>query len=128
MIVVENINKSFGDKHVLNNLSANFSAGKINLIIGKSGSGKTMAIKCMLGLHPIDSGSIIFNDRDFVNISDSQRKNIRKEIGMVFQGSALFDSMNIEENVMFPLKMTKSMNISDMKIMYKHSISGELFR
>ena len=115
MISIENINKSFGDKHVLDNLSANFSAGKINLIIGKSGSGKTMAIKCMLGLHSIDSGSIIFNDRDFVNISDSQRKDIRKEIGMVFQGSALFDSMNIEENVMFPLKMTKSMNISDMK-------------
>ena len=111
MIVVENINKSFGDKHVLNNLSANFSAGKINLIIGKSGSGKTMAIKCMLGLHPIDSGSIIFNDRDFVNISDSQRKNIRKEIGMVFQGSALFDSMNIEENVMFPLKMFQEMEL-----------------
>jgi len=115
MIRIENINKSFGDKQVLNNLSANFSAGKINLIIGKSGSGKTMAIKCMLGLHPIDSGNIIFNDRDFVNISDRKRKEIRKEIGMVFQGGALFDSMNIEENVMFPLKMTKSMNISDMK-------------
>ena len=115
MIRIENINKSFGDKQVLNNLSANFSAGKINLIIGKSGSGKTMAIKCMLGLHPIDSGNIIFNDRDFVNISDRKRKEIRKEIGMVFQGSALFDSMNIEENVMFPLKMTKSMTISDMK-------------
>ncbi|MAZ57912.1 MAG: ABC transporter ATP-binding protein [Flavobacteriales bacterium] len=115
MIRVENINKSFGDKHVLNNLSAHFSAGKINLIIGKSGSGKTMAIKCMLGLHPIDSGSIIFNDRDFINISDRQRKEIRKEIGMVFQGSALFDSMNIQENVMFPLKMTKSMSVSDMK-------------
>ena len=87
-----------------------------------------MAIKCMLGLHPIDSGDIIFNDRDFVNISDRKRKEIRREIGMVFQGGALFDSMNIEENVMFPLKMTKSMTISDMKIMYKHSISGELFR
>ena len=115
MIRIENINKSFGDKQVLNNLSANFSAGKINLIIGKSGSGKTMAIKCMLGLHPIDSGDIIFNDRDFVNISDRKRKEIRREIGMVFQGGALFDSMNIEENVMFPLKMTKSMTISDMK-------------
>ena len=115
MIRIENINKSFGDKQVLNNLSANFSAGKINLIIGKSGSGKTMAIKCMLGLHPIDSGDIIFNDRDFVNISERKRKEIRREIGMVFQGGALFDSMNIEENVMFPLKMTKSMTISDMK-------------
>ena len=100
---------------VLNSLSANFSAGKINLIIGKSGSGKTMAIKCMLGLHEIDSGQIIFNDRDFVSISDIQRKEIRKEIGMVFQGGALFASMNIEENVMFPLKMVKSMSMNEMK-------------
>ena len=115
MIVVENINKFFGEKQVLKNLSATFHAGKINLIIGKSGSGKTIAIKCMLGLHSVDSGSIFFNDRDFLNIDKSDKKQIRKEIGMVFQGGALFDSMTVEENVMFPLKMAKKMSMSEMQ-------------
>ena len=115
MIQIKNITKSFGDKIVLNNLSADFEVGKINLIIGKSGSGKTMAIKCMLGLFNIDSGSIFFDKRDFINIDKQEKKNIRKEIGMVFQGGALFDSMTIEQNVMFPMKMSQKMTLNQMK-------------
>mgnify|MGYP001469689567 CR=1 FL=1 len=116
MIKVQGICKSFGDKVVLNKFSSTFDQGKINLIIGKSGSGKTMAIKCMLGLHEIDSGEIIFNGQDFTGISEYDKKELRKEIGVVFQGSALFDSMTIEENVMFPLSMMSSkMSFSQMK-------------
>ena len=114
MIEVRKINKYFGQKLVLNNLSSSFEKGKVNLIIGKSGSGKTVAIKSMLGLFDIDSGSIFFDDRDFININESERKDIRKEIGMVFQGGALFDSMTVEENIMFPLKMSFKTNNVDM--------------
>jgi len=115
MIIIENINKSFGNKIVLNNLSSRFEKGKINFIIGKSGSGKTMAVKCMLGLHRLDSGNIFFDNRNFFDISAEQKQEIRKEIGMVFQGGALFDSMTIEQNVMFPLKMSSSYSFSKMK-------------
>ena len=115
MIEVKNIIKSFGEKKVLNRFSSTFERGKVNLIIGKSGSGKTMAIKCMLGLHSVDSGSIIFNDKDFINLSEKDKKNLRHEIGVVFQGSALFDSMTILENVMFPLKMTSKMSLDKMR-------------
>ncbi len=115
MIVIENINKSFGHKVVLNNLSSRFEKGKINFIIGKSGSGKTMAVKCMLGLHRLDSGKIFFDNRNFFDISTEKKQEIRKEIGMVFQGGALFDSMTIEQNVMFPLKMSSSYSFSKMK-------------
>ena len=115
MIIIENINKSFGNKIVLNNLSSRFEKGKINFIIGKSGSGKTMAVKCMLGLHMLDSGNIFFDNRNFFDISAEQKQEIRKEIGMVFQGGALFDSMTIEQNVMFPLKMSSSYSFSKMK-------------
>ena len=114
MIKVDSINKYFGKNKVLNNFSANFSAGKINLIIGRSGSGKTMAIKCMLGLHSVDTGHVFFNNRDFININESQKKEIRKEIGMVFQGGALFDSMTVEQNVMFPLIMSEKMTQKEM--------------
>ena len=115
MIRISKINKSFGQKVVLNNLSSSFEKGKVNLIIGKSGSGKTVAIKSMLGLFDIDSGGVFFDDRDFINIKKSERKEIRKEIGMVFQGGALFDSMTIEDNIMFPLKMSSSMTLPEMK-------------
>jgi len=114
MIKVQGICKSFGDKVVLNKFSSTFEQGKVNLIIGKSGSGKTMAIKCMLGLHAIDSGDIIFNGQDFTRISEYGKKELRKEIGVVFQGSALFDSMTIAENVMFPLKMSSKISLSKM--------------
>ena len=114
MIEVKNINKSFADKKVLNNFSGYFETGKMNLIIGKSGSGKTMAVKCMLGLFSVDSGDILFNGRDFINISEYKKTKIRQEIGMVFQGGALFDSMTIEDNIMFPLKMFSGLNVIDM--------------
>ena len=115
MIEVKNISKSFDGKKVLDNFSSKFETGKINLIIGKSGSGKTIAVKCMLGLFEIDSGGVFFDNRDFVNIPEYEKKDIRKEIGMVFQGSALFDYMTIEDNIIFPLKMSSNMTLSEMK-------------
>ena len=115
MITIKNINKSFGEKNVLTNVSSIFETGKINLIIGKSGSGKTIAVKCMLGLFKVDSGEILFDNRDFTNMLEYEKKEIRKEIGMVFQGGALFDSMTIEENIMFPMKMSSMMTLDEMK-------------
>lgn len=105
MIEVKNINKSFGDHQVLNDVSISFLRGKINLIIGASGSGKSVLTKCIVGLHDVDSGSIEYDGRDFSKMNFKQRKEVRKEIGMLFQGSALFDSLTVEENVMFPLQM-----------------------
>ena len=99
MIEVKNLNKSFGDLHVLNDVSVKFEPGKINLIIGASGSGKSVLSKCIVGLHPIDSGSIAFNGEDFITMNFSQKKEVRREIGMLFQGTALFDSLTVEENI-----------------------------
>ncbi len=115
MISLSNINKSFGDIQVLHDISINFEAGKTNLIIGQSGSGKTVLLKSIIGLHEVDSGSIFYNDRDFTKLNLKKRKDIRKEMGMVFQGGALFDSMNVEENVLFPLNMFSNMNESEKK-------------
>ena len=115
MIEVKNIIKSFGPNLVLDNVSASFFPGKVNLVIGRSGSGKTVAIKSMLGLHEIDSGSISFDKRNFSSMSQKEKQNIRKEIGMVFQGGALFDSKTIEENLMVPLIMFSSMSTEQMK-------------
>jgi phospholipid/cholesterol/gamma-HCH transport system ATP-binding protein len=105
MIELRNIKKSFGDKTVINNVSATMKAGQCNLIIGSSGSGKTVLMKCMVGLFVPDEGEIIYNGQDFLSMSNQDRSNIRKEIGMLFQGSALFDSLTVEQNVMFPLDM-----------------------
>ncbi len=105
MIQIENIHKSFGENKVLNGITMNFEAGKTNLIIGQSGSGKTVLIKCIVGLHPVDTGKIFFDDREFTGMKAKQKKQIRKEMGMVFQGGALFDSITVEENVKFPLDM-----------------------
>ena len=115
MIEVKNVIKSFGPNLVLDNISASFFPGKVNLIIGRSGSGKTVSIKSMLGLHEIDSGSISFDKRNFSSMSQKEKQNIRKEIGMVFQGGALFDSKTIEENLMVPLIMFSSMSTEQMK-------------
>ena len=115
MIEVKNVIKSFGSNLVLDNISASFFPGKVNLIIGRSGSGKTVAIKSMLGLHEIESGSISFDKRNFSSMSQKEKQNIRKEIGMVFQGGALFDSKTIEENLMVPLIMFSSMSTEQMK-------------
>jgi len=105
MIEARNISKSFGDKQVLKNISFTFEKGKTNLIIGESGSGKTVLMKCLVGLYEIDAGQVFYDDRQFSKMSFTEMKHIRQEIGMLFQGGALFDSMNVEENVMFPLTM-----------------------
>jgi phospholipid/cholesterol/gamma-HCH transport system ATP-binding protein len=105
MIEVKNINKSFSGKQILKNVSVDFKQGEINLIIGASGSGKSVLTKCIVGLHEVDSGSIEYDGRDFTKMNFKQKKTIRKEIGMLFQGSALFDSLTVEENVKFPLEM-----------------------
>ncbi|MFN8256619.1 MAG: ATP-binding cassette domain-containing protein [Bacteroidales bacterium] len=105
MIEVKNVNKSFNNKQVLSDISVTFEKGKTNLIIGKSGSGKTVLLKSIIGLHPIDSGQIIYGDIEFSGLPLEKKKEIRKEIGMLFQGGALFDSSTVEENVMFPLEM-----------------------
>lgn len=105
MISVQNINKTFGENNVLKNVSSDFEKGKVNMIIGQSGSGKSVLAKCIVGLHEVDSGQILYNDREFTSMNRNERTEIRKEIGMLFQGSALFDSMTVEENVMFPLNM-----------------------
>lgn len=105
MIELKNINKGFGDRTVISDVSAELHAGKCNLIIGASGSGKTVLMKCMVGLFEPDSGSILYDGEDFNGIEQEKKKEIRKRIGMLFQGSALFDSLTVEQNVMFPLDM-----------------------
>jgi phospholipid/cholesterol/gamma-HCH transport system ATP-binding protein len=114
MIEVKHVNKSFGKTQVLRDISTTFEKGKVNLIIGQSGHGKTVLAKCIVGLHEVDSGEILFDDRDFCKMNRVQRTAIRQEIGMLFQGSALFDSMTVEENVMFPLVMFKKMSKKEM--------------
>ncbi len=105
MIEIKNINKSFGERHVVKNVSFHFHPGKTNLIIGESGSGKTTILKLMVGLHSIDSGEIIYDDQDFPTLKADDQQEIRKRIGMLFQGGALFDSQTLEQNVRFPLDM-----------------------
>ncbi len=105
MIEARNINKTFGEHHVLKDLSCTFEKGKTNLIIGQSGSGKTVLMKCLVGLFEVDTGMVLYDKRNFTGMNFEQRKTLRQEIGMLFQGGALFDSMNVEENVMFPLNM-----------------------
>lgn len=105
MITVNNINKSFNDKQILHDVSMTFDTGKMNLIIGASGSGKSVLTKCIVGLHKVDNGSIVYDGRDFTQMKFLDKKKIRAEIGMLFQGSALFDSLTVEENIKFPLEM-----------------------
>ena len=115
MITVENINKSFGENHVLRDFSAQFDIGQVNLIIGQSGQGKSVLTKCIVGLMEVDKGSIYYDGQDFSKMDRKERKEIRKEIGMLFQGSALFDFMTVEENIMFPLKMFTDMSKKEMQ-------------
>ena len=105
MIEIKDIHKSFGENEVLKGISGKFEAGVTNLIIGGSGSGKTTLLKCMIGLHQPEQGSVLYDGREFTQLNFEERIEIRKEIGMLFQGSALFDSMTVEENIMFPLNM-----------------------
>lgn len=113
MIKIENISKSFGDKTVLDNVSTVFEKGKTNLVIGQSGSGKTILMRICIGLLEPNNGEVWFNDRRFSNLDERKRTVIRKDMGVLFQGGALFDSMNVEENVMFPLNMFSDMSYSD---------------
>lgn len=115
MIEVVNINKTFGDNHILKDVSATFEKGKVNLIIGQSGSGKSVLAKSIVGLHEVDSGRILYDGRDFTQMDRLERKEIRQEIGMLFQGSALFDSMTVEQNIMFPLTMFTKMTRKEMQ-------------
>ena len=140
MIEIKNVRKSFGDKVVLQDVSAKMMPGKTNLIIGTSGSGKTVLMKIMIGLMQVDSGEVLYEGKDIVKMNTHELKELRKQIGMLFQGGALFDSKTVEDNVMFPLDMfTKSsydeklkrvnevldrVNLKDTNRKYPAEISG----
>jgi phospholipid/cholesterol/gamma-HCH transport system ATP-binding protein len=140
MIEIKDIHKTFGDNEVLKGISAKFQPGKNNLIIGSSGSGKTTLLKCIVGLHEPTKGEVFFADENFTDMNFEQRVPIRTHIGMLFQNSALFDSMTVEENIMFPLnlftKMSKAekidranfclkrVNLADTNHLYPAELSG----
>lgn len=144
MIEVKNIIKSFEGRTVLKNISAVFENGKTNLIIGRSGSGKTVLIKNIIGLMRPDSGQILYDGRDLTSMGKAELKALRKEMGMLFQGSALFDSMTVLENVMFPLDMFSNdsakerrkraefclerVNLADAGHLYPSEISGGMMK
>lgn len=115
MIRVENLCKSFGETQVLKGINTVFEKGKTNLIIGQSGSGKTVFLKNLVGLFEPERGFIYYGDRRYQNLKPVERRNLRKEMGMVFQGGALFDSMNVEQNIMFPLRMFTKLTLLEMK-------------
>ncbi len=140
MIEVIDLHKSFDGKEILKGITATFETGKVNLIIGQSGSGKTVLLKSIVGIHKVDSGQILLHGRDLVKMSPKEKKEIRREIGMVFQGGALFDSYTVLENVMFPLEMftdlsyaervekaeyfLKRVNLENVNHLYPSEISG----
>src|ERR1700761_5137856 len=113
MIEIKDIHKTFGDNEVLKGITAKFKPGKNNLIIGGSGSGKTTLLKCIVGLHEPTSGDVLFAGENFTDMDFEQRVPIRTHIGMLFQNSALFDSMTVEENIMFPLNLFTDMSHSE---------------
>ncbi|MEO8252857.1 MAG: ATP-binding cassette domain-containing protein [Flavobacterium sp.] len=115
MIEIKNIEKSFGENKILKGISTTFETGKTNLIIGQSGSGKTVLLKSLLGIHHPEVGTIEFDGRVYSSLEDDEKRELRTEIGMVFQGSALFDSMTVAENVAFPLKMFTRDNKAKIK-------------
>ena len=114
MINVKNIFKNFDKTTILNGITASFEKGKTNLIIGQSGSGKTVLLKCLLGLHTPEKGKIYFGSDSLTDMNNKQRRMLRQEMGIVFQGSALFDSMNVEENIMFPMRMFTNKNDDEL--------------
>ena len=113
MIEVKNVSKSFSEKQVLHGISTVFEKGKTNLIIGQSGSGKTVFMKCCIGLLNPDNGSIEFDQRPFSSLSEKRKTDIRKEMGVLFQGGALFDSFTVEQNIMFPLNMFTDLTVEE---------------
>lgn len=115
MIKVNDIVKSFDGAVVLNHISTELKDGQVNMIIGQSGSGKTVLMKSLIGLHKVDSGQILFDDRDIARMSEKEIRTLHREVGMLFQGSALFDSMSVIENVMYPLEMFSDMSKEQME-------------
>lgn len=115
MIELKNVKKSFGDKEIIKGVDITMDAGKCNLIIGASGSGKTVLTKCMVGLFRPEEGQILYEGVDMLTMDKESKKELRQKIGMLFQGSALFDSMTVEENVMFPLDMFSNQSVNDRK-------------
>lgn len=115
MITVTDLHKSFDDVEILKGISTTFEQGKTNLIIGQSGSGKTVFLKSLLGLHTPEQGTISFHDKVYQNLSKNEKRELRVQMGMVFQGSALFDSMTVEENVMFPMQMFSKKTLEEMR-------------
>ncbi|MCY2688297.1 ABC transporter ATP-binding protein [Salinimicrobium sp. TH3] len=115
MIEVKGLHKSFGDEHILRGIDFVFETGKTNLVIGQSGSGKSVLMKCMLGLFTPDKGTIEYDGKPYSTFTDEQKRDLRQEMGMLFQGGALFDSMTVEENVMFPLRMFTKKKKSELK-------------
>lgn len=115
MIEVQGLSKRFGTNQVLTDINAVFRKGTVNMVIGKSGSGKSVLAKCIVGLHVPDEGRVLYDGRSFHELDKEQKRQVRQEIGMLFQSSALFDSLNVMENVMFPLKMFATMNESEMR-------------
>ena len=115
MIEIVGVNKSFGNHSVLQNINALFDKGKVNLIIGASGGGKSVLSKCIVGLHEVDNGQILFDGVDVCSMNELERRELRKKIGMLFQGGALFDSMTVENNIMFPLRMFTNMRKPEMR-------------
>lgn len=114
MITIKNICKKFGDEEILKGISTTFERKKTNLIIGQSGSGKTVLLKCLVGLFQPEEGEILFDDKKLSTMNDEEHRLLREDIGMLFQGGALFDSMTIEENVMFPLRMLSNKKKPEM--------------
>ena len=115
MIEVQNLSKSFKENLVLDDISVKLERGKTNLIIGESGSGKTTFLKCLIGLHSIDNGEILFDNREFSKMNDKNIRKFRQEIGVLFQGGALYDYLSVEENIMFPLNMFTKFNLKEKK-------------
>ena len=115
MIRVEGVMKSFGDKAVLHGIDAAFDAGQVNFIIGRSGSGKSVLTKCIVGLLNVDEGTVRYADEDFTSMSRKEQEQVRLQIGMLFQGGALFDSMTVLENVEFPLRMFGNMDMHERR-------------
>jgi phospholipid/cholesterol/gamma-HCH transport system ATP-binding protein len=113
VIQVQNISKAFKEVQVLSDISIDFLPGKINFIIGRSGQGKSVLLKCMVGLLEPETGSILYDGVDFLNMNEDQLRDVRQEVGMLFQGAALFDSMTVEENVMFPLTMYSNLTYTE---------------
>lgn len=114
MIEVKNLTKSFGDNNVLKDVSVKFLKGQVNMVIGQSGSGKSVLTKCVVGLMEPDSGEVFYDEENFIAMDLDERKEVRKNIGMLFQAGALFDSMTVEENIIFPLTMFTNMSKSEM--------------